>query len=102
MPNRNQTGPDGLGPMTGRGMGVKSGIRFGQGFNSGFRRRNGMAKGRGFGNGFGRKFAYGSTFKQDEVFEEINSTQKEFYENEIQILKEKVEALEKSIQNTKP
>ncbi len=52
MPGRDGTGPSGMGPMTGRGMGVCSGnpqpfTGFGRGFG------RGMGYGRGFGSGFG-------------------------------------------------
>lgn len=45
MPGRNQTGPMGMGPMTGRGAGMCAG-NTGQGFTN-------APAGRGFGMGFG-------------------------------------------------
>lgn len=45
MPGRNQTGPMGMGPMTGRGTGICTG-NTGQGFTN-------APAGRGFGLGFG-------------------------------------------------
>jgi len=64
MPRGDRTGPDGLGPMTGRGLGYcagydspgytkgvpRGGGGFGRGFGRGFRG--------GFGRGFGRGFGY--------------------------------------------
>jgi len=51
MPGFNQRGPQGLGPMTGRGMGVcgnrnMAGTGYGAGYGAGY-------CGRGFGRGFG-------------------------------------------------
>ncbi len=51
MPRRDGTGPLGFGPMTGRGLGVCTGVNapiYGRGF------------GRGLGLGFGRGFGFGA------------------------------------------
>ncbi|MCD6577053.1 MAG: DUF5320 domain-containing protein [Anaerolineaceae bacterium] len=52
MPAGNRTGPNGMGPRTGRGLGYCAGYNMpgyaNQGFGGGF--------GRGFGGGFGRGF----------------------------------------------
>ena len=53
MPNFDRTGPQGQGPMTGRGMG-----RCGNGNGSGV----GFGQGRGFGRGFGRGAGFGRGF----------------------------------------
>lgn len=63
MPNRNGTGPAGMGSMTGRGMGYCSGYDtpgfanrgggYGGGYGMGFR------QGRGRGGGFGRGYGMG-------------------------------------------
>lgn len=55
MPGRNKTGPSGMGPMTGRGMGdctgdEKNGNFYGYGRGAGF---FGWGRGRGFRGGFG-------------------------------------------------
>jgi hypothetical protein len=57
MPAGDRTGPGGLGPMTGRGMGYCAGFP-GPGFMSpgpGM----GFGRGVGFGRGFGRGFGFG-------------------------------------------
>jgi len=52
MPRGDRTGPDGFGPMTGRGFGFCSG------FNS-----PGYTRGGGFGRGYGRGFGRGRGFR---------------------------------------
>jgi hypothetical protein len=53
MPGRDGTGPIGVGPMSGRGLGVCSagapGYGAGRGLGLGFGRRGGRGYGRGFG-----------------------------------------------------
>ena len=79
MPGFNRTGPAGMGPMTGRGLGYcnpsqtaygpataggpgyfgpsyAQGSGRGRGFSSGF--RPGSGRGRGYGTGIGRRGAY--------------------------------------------
>jgi len=53
MPGQDQTGPTGMGPMTGRGAGT---CATGQGNNSG--PGFGFGRSRGFGRGMGRGFGY--------------------------------------------
>ncbi len=57
MPRGDQTGPDGQGPMTGRGMGYCNGYDRPGSANSGFGGR-GSGFGMGRGRGFGRATAY--------------------------------------------
>ncbi len=55
MPGGDRTGPGGLGPLSGRGMGNCAGSRnagYGAGMGRGYGR--GMGGGRGFGRGMGR------------------------------------------------
>jgi len=66
MPGMNRTGPEGLGPMTGRGMGfcgggcgVAPGYDRGSGRGSGRGMRNGYGPAEGAGNGRGRGFGPG-------------------------------------------
>lgn len=51
MPARDQTGPEGRGPMTGRGAGICAGIEtpgfMGRGMGRGFGRGRGMGRGMG-------------------------------------------------------
>ena len=87
MPGRNQTGPNGMGPFTGRGMGMR-GNRIGFGYGFGGIRR---------GGGFGRGNGYG--FHHNYYYNENNVTEKEFLENELKIMKEHVAQIEKQLEN---
>lgn len=64
MPGFNGTGPNGMGPMTGRGMGYcnnnNTGAGRGMGRSVGFGR--GMGRGMGFGRGMGRSMGFGGGF----------------------------------------
>ena len=95
MPGRNQTGPNGMGPMTGRGMGVRNGM--GQGFNSGFGRGRGFGRGNGMGQGFGYGYGYGS--QQNPITNDINNAQQTFLENELRIMKDQVAAVERELES---
>ena len=71
MPNGNRTGPDGNGPMTGRGLG-KCGSVLNSGFRAirrGFGFGRGMSgRGMGYGRGMsGRGMGYGRRFVNDYV-----------------------------------
>ena len=64
MPGMNRTGPEGLGPMTGRKMGLcgsAGGAAVGRGMGRGIGRgmRNGFGAGFGGGRGFGRSVGPG-------------------------------------------
>jgi len=50
MPGRNQTGPNGMGPLTGRGLGNCSGDRINN-MGRGYNRFGGNGRGRGRGRG---------------------------------------------------
>ena len=57
MPNYNGRGPEGVGPMTGRGLGLCGGVtamgpRYGRGMGRGY--RPGYGLGPGYGRGLGR------------------------------------------------
>ncbi len=96
MPGRNQTGPNGMGPMTGRGMGVRNGAGNGEGFNSGFRRGNRMGRGNGYGNGMGRGFGYG--MQQNSVVTDVSIAQQTFLENELKMMKDQVASVERELE----
>ena len=51
MPGKNGSGPTGVGPMTGRGMGLCSGRQTGQ-YGFGYFCRRFLGRGFGFGRGF--------------------------------------------------
>lgn len=93
MPNRDMTGPRGLGPMTGRGLGYGRGYGYGRGnFGYGFRHR--------FGGGFyGRGFGFGrnADFYYDEPAPRVS--RKTFLENQINALKDELSYLEKELSN---
>lgn len=63
MPFGDRTGPESLGPRTGRGLGYCSGYNT-PGFTKGIPRGMGFGRGRGFGRGFGygRGFGFGRGF----------------------------------------
>jgi len=84
MPRGDRTGPSGLGPMTGRGLGncsnnPNTGNTF---FGGGFGRGMGFGRGRGFG------------FKNF-----FNSNRNSDIENEVQSLKDKISSLENELKN---
>ena len=63
MPRGDGTGPMGMGAMTGRGLGLCSGVNaplYGRGFGRGCQRGFGRGFGRGLGAGFGRGLGYGA------------------------------------------
>ena len=88
MPKQNGTGPRGLGPLTGRGLGLcVGGKRRGSG--------SGFGRGRGCGRGFGRGLGYGrevTLYKEEEQkileaeLQEIDAEKKEI-ENRLQEMK---------------
>jgi hypothetical protein len=80
MPGRDKTGPEGLGPFTGRGMGAKGG--YGRGY------------GRGYGQG--RRMRLRLRHEDNCNSDEGNSVIIEL-EEEIKNLRKQVESLEKQI-----
>lgn len=67
MPRRDATGPQGMGPLSGRGMGPCQGeARFNNpGFGRGFGRGYNRGLNRGFGGGQGRAYRYYQPTKED-------------------------------------
>ena len=108
MPRANRKGPEGMGPMTGRGLGNCAGTRT-PGFENematprrgrGFNRSNGRF-GRGFGNGFGR--GAGHDFELEDAPQErpVNQTATQVQTTlaqEVAELKAQVAALQARIQ----
>ena len=79
MPRRDGTGPMGVGPMTGRGLGICTGINaagFGEGPGMGL----GLSRRWGLGRGFGRGFVAAET---------SSKTQKELLEEQRDLLDRK-------------
>lgn len=82
MPNRDSTGPQGLGPMTGRGMGPCG---------------NGIARGcgRGLGRGFGRGPGFqGRVVLSKDEEKKILQANLETIESEKESIKKRLEELE--------
>ncbi|OQY06657.1 MAG: hypothetical protein B6I25_03430 [Planctomycetales bacterium 4572_13] len=106
MPGGNGTGPAGMGPMTGRGVGFCAGYNTpgythpigGRGMGMG--RGRGMGMGRGFGRGFagaGNAGAYpvpvGQPLTQEQELEGLKG-QAESLENSLDQIKARIEALQ--------
>ncbi len=81
MAGRDKTGPQGMGPMTGRGMGScadydgpeipADAARGGGGRGRGWRARDGRGRNAGFGQGRGRGFGYGWRRAENELPKEL-------------------------------
>ena len=103
MPRGDRTGPNGMGPRTGRGAGFCNGFDrpgyMNGGAGTGFGYGRGMGYGRGFGRGmgFGRGFGYGYApaggyaAPYTPYSKEI---EKSYLEKEISVLKEQLKASE--------
>jgi hypothetical protein len=93
MPGRDGSGPLGQGPMTGRGLGVCTGVNapmYGGWFGRGFGRGFGRCFGRGFGFGLGRRFGFGA-YNPNFNYNQLNSkedlqAQKEYLSNMIKAI----------------
>lgn len=95
MARRDGTGPMGLGPLTGRGLGVCAGsraVRYGAGLGMGMGLGLGlkMACRRGFGRGNGRNFM--------NVDENNHISQKDRLHEEKEILQKRLEAIGKALE----
>ena len=105
MPARNNTGPMGEGPLTGRGMGTcnpnQTGtprtnfgrFGFGRGGGRGFGRGNFGGFGRGFGRGFGFFQTYSNVPTQSEA--EVLKNQASALEESLSQIKKRLDELEK-------
>lgn len=89
MPRRDGTGPMGAGEMTGRGLGICTGVNatnYGIGLGQGL----GLARRCGFGRGFSRKI----------VVDEVSSkTQKELLQEQKDILQNRLDVIDKQLEN---
>lgn len=81
MPAFNGTGPQGQGPMTGRGMG-----RCGKGLGM----KMGFGRCRGFGRGLGRYFGWNSPLTKEEKLEDVKTYKKALQEEMEDVEKELV------------
>ena len=100
MPRGDRTGPEGLGPMTGRAAGYCAGYDV-PGFANPVGGRGGFGRGMGYGRGFRRGFGYNQrgfypgqypNYPQPGYFP--NVPEKTLIENEIKIIGEQLKALE--------
>lgn len=95
MPRGDRRGPDGLGAMTGRGMGFCAGyntpgfINNAQGYGMGRRGINRLGAGRGMGRGFG--------WRSQPVYPAFPTEPTYSKEQELEILKNQAEAMKASL-----
>lgn len=95
MPGGDRTGPQGDGPMTGRGLGnCGPGVEFSPGnFGRGF--------GRGRNAGRGMQYRFGQGWNRFSAQTPPNVSEETLLENEVRILKEHLESLEKQLSDFK-
>jgi hypothetical protein len=89
MPGRDGTGPLGLGSMSGRGLGVCTGVnavKYGSGFGLGL----------GMGRGFGCRRGFGISFITDPT---VSKTQKELLTEQKEILQSRLDVIGKQLEN---
>lgn len=93
MPRRDGTGPMGMGPKSGRGMGSCS-----TGSNRGTGRRigRGMGLALGLGLGLGLRRDFCKFWKNNEATDELSilKSQAEILEQDLEVIKEKIAELE--------
>ena len=101
MPGGDRTGPNGMGPRTGRGAGFCNGFDrpgyMNGGAGTGFCYGRGMGRGFGRGMGYGRGFAHGYAPYGAYAAPYVpysKDMEKDYLENEINILKEQLKASE--------
>lgn len=100
MPRGDKTGPNGNGPRTGRGLGYCAGNnRPGYLTDNNFRQGRGFGRGYGFRNGGGRGFGFGYRHEFSDNYTEnyIDVSEKTIIENQINVLKDKLTALEEKL-----
>ncbi|MDP8267435.1 MAG: DUF5320 domain-containing protein [Candidatus Tenebribacter davisii] len=112
MPRGDRTGPNGMGPVTGRGLGYCTGYEspgFTKGVprgGAGFGRGYGQGFGRGMGRGYGRGFGY-STGYQNPVYPNYPAPQysakdeAQYIETDIDALKDELKTMEKRLSELK-
>ncbi len=89
MPNFDGTGPEGRGPMTGRGMGNCAEARPRRFFRRGF--------GRGIGYGFRRAFNYSQDYPVNEPATFTKEEQKKILQEELKDMENEKKAIEKRL-----
>ena len=96
MPGRDKTGPNGNGPITGRGLGYCAGENV-RGF--GFGRGRGFSRGYGYGRGMGYRYGQMHELNSEETIHE--ESRETLLENEARVLKEQLAAVEKQLTDLK-
>ena len=110
MPGGDRTGPIGLGSQTGRRLGYcvgknrpgfeENATGFGRGFGRGRGFGSSFGRGRGFGPGFGRGYGIGYRFSNVTRRDYPEELEKQDLRDEIGILKNQIELLEKRLSET--
>jgi len=97
MPQGDRTGPNGQGPMTGRGMGFCSGSNTPGYMNS----ESGRGMGRGFGRG--RRFGFRQGFVQPQVQPQVitEAQEKEMLKQELEAIKAEQSEIEAQLKKLK-
>lgn len=95
MPGFDGTGPEGRGPLTGRGLGPC-------GSGRGFRRGHGRGFGRGFGSGFGRGFGrrrfWGTSPHYQTPYPALTKNEERaMLEDELKLLEEDIKSIKERI-----
>jgi len=99
MPRGDGTGPNGQGPMTGRGMGYCAGYSVPGFMQPGFGRGMGRGFGRGRGFGWRARAMQVMPIQQPAVITE--KQEKQFLEQELTALKEEMKEIEERIKELK-
>jgi len=86
MPRLDGTGPAGMGPMTGRGLGP-CGYGYGRGYGRGW----------GLGMGYGRGFDYGLPWNPVSYRQPTAAEEKNIVQDDIAALKEELKAAEERL-----
>jgi len=107
MPRGDRSGPNGMGPMTGRAAGYCAGFN-GPGYaNAAFAGGRGLGRGRGFGRGLGRGFGrWGGGYNPGPAYEapsrenELNTlkSQQEYLDSSLKEVQRRIEEIEKADQ----
>lgn len=88
MPNLDKTGPQGQGPMTGRGMGHCATPAGRQGVGRGMGRRMGFGRCCGYGRGLGRYFGWNMPQTEEEQKKDLLDYKKSLQEEMEDVEKE--------------
>ena len=104
MPRGDRRGPDGMGPMSGRGLGYCNGYES-PGFTKGTSRDGGFR--RGFGRGYGRRYGRGfgyqgfSNYPNYPVLQYSAKDEEKYLKMEIENLKNNLKTMEERLSKLK-